>query len=71
MENTLTLYSNFDFSNGLLKKSIEEFSITLESIFPGDKYSLFREQVTNLFALDKNISNKISDNSIINKIFLL
>jgi hypothetical protein len=70
-KNTLTLYSTFDFSNGLLIKPIEEFSKTLETIFSGDKYILFRNQVIDLFGVDQNISNKIDENSTINKIFLL
>lgn len=69
--NTLTLYSEFDFSNGLLKKPIEEFEATLDIIFPGPKYSLFKTQIVDLFGVDQNISNKIDENSTINKIFLL
>ncbi len=69
--NTLSLYSEFDFSNGLLKRPIEEFEKTLELIFPGPKYSLFRAQVVDLFGVDQNISNKIDENSTVNKIFLL
>jgi len=70
-ENRLVLYSEFDFSNGLLKKPIEEFSKTIEIIFPGEKYSLFRNQVVDLFGVDQNLNNKIDENSTINKIFLL
>ncbi len=70
-ENRVMIYSEFDFSNGLLKKPIEEFSKTLEIIFPGPKYSLFRNQVIDLFGVDQSISNKIDENSTINKIFLL
>jgi hypothetical protein len=70
-EDKLILYSEFDFSNGLLKKPIKEFSNTLDIIFPGDKYSLFKNQVLDLFGIDQNISNKIDENSTINKIFLL
>jgi hypothetical protein len=70
-EESLALYTEFDFSNGLLKKPIKEFSNTLSVIFPGDKYSLFRNQVVDLFGIDQNLSNKIDENSTINKIFLL
>jgi len=70
-ENRLTLNSEPMFSNGLLKKPTREFQAILESIFSGEKYDLFRTQVLDLFIIDQNISDKIDDSSIINKIFLL
>lgn len=70
MKNT-DLFSGFNFENGLLQESIEDFKEKLELYFPDEKYKIFKYEVVDLFSVDGDIYSKIDDNITMNKIFLL